>query len=93
MFESLVMVERFQWPFWIPSDSFDVDEPLKIVYRRRHHREHHMVGSKKDGWERKYRELGDRSCALRMNIHFEQLNLKLKPIQLGIIVANKINAL
>ena len=87
------MIEQYQWPFRIPAECFDVDEPLKIVYRRQHHAEYHMVGSKNDGWERRLRELGDRSCAFRMNIHFEQLGLKLKPLQLGIIAANKINAL
>jgi hypothetical protein len=34
----LMLVERWQWPVWLPSDIISVDAPLSITYRRQHHR-------------------------------------------------------
>ena len=92
-FETLIMVEHLRWCCWVPSIAVKIDEPLKIIYRRRHHRELYKVGNKTDGYVRKCRRLGDKSSAETMNIYFEQLNVNLKALTLGIIEANKINAI
>ena len=88
----LILFEEFQWPFWVASDNIIVTEPLRLVYRRLHHRETFKIGKAKKR-KRCHREDGDRTSAQKLSVYFEQSVVKLKPLLLAIQEAKKINAI
>jgi len=46
-YETLMLVERWQWPVWYPSEVVKVDAPLTMTYRRQHHRANYVTKSQK----------------------------------------------
>jgi len=91
-FELLILFEEFQWPFWVASDDIIVTEPLRLVYKRLHHRETFKIGKAKKR-KRCHREDGDRTSAQKLSVYFEQSVVKLKPLLLAIQEAKKIDAI
>ena len=42
-----MLVERWPWPVWYPSEVVTVDAPLTMTYRRQHHRANYVTKSQK----------------------------------------------
>jgi hypothetical protein len=76
----MLMLEKYQWPVWLPTSSVTVDEPIKVIYRRRHHR-------------RKYITPTSKRCQETMVIHFIQTVLNVRVLKFSLMEAKLSNSL
>ena len=80
MFESLMVLDEYQWPMWIPSASVDAHEPISVVYRRLHHRIKHVTQFSK-------------KCQETCTVKFRQTVVNGRIIQLAMLEAQLNNCL
>lgn len=79
-FETLLLLEKYQWPVWIPSNALTVDEPIRLIYRRRHHRKKFITPTSK-------------RCQEVVVLHFIQTVINLRVLKFSLMEAELYNSL
>ena len=79
-FEALVIPDEYEWPVWVSDNSLVVTQPVKVVYRRLHHRSNVVKA-----YSKKVQET--------LSIKFHQIVINSKVLALAMLEAKLFNSL